>query len=40
MSLPDKVRIVEVGARDGLQNLRVLEAIQRAARSGQTCTVA
>jgi predicted dehydrogenase len=29
-----------VSARDGLQNLRVLDAIQRAARSGQASTVA
>jgi predicted dehydrogenase len=28
-----------VSARDGLQNVRVLDAIQRAAASGQTCTI-
>jgi predicted dehydrogenase len=28
-----------VSARDGLQNVRVLEAIRRAAASGQTCVV-
>jgi predicted dehydrogenase len=28
-----------VTARDGLQNVRVLDAIRRAAASGQTCTV-
>jgi predicted dehydrogenase len=29
-----------VSARDGLQNVRVLDAIRQAARSGQTCPVA
>jgi predicted dehydrogenase len=29
-----------VSARDGLQNVRVLDAIKQAARSGQTCMVA
>jgi hypothetical protein len=28
-----------VSARDGLQNVRVLDAIRRAAASGQTCAI-